>query len=125
MSDAENTLEGMDWLKAELEDALDEDYELEISEPALSIELRRIYKRKHPPTIPRPEYFKALLTLQAELIKLQDWVEHTGEKLAVIFEGSVMMETEAGSPGSATPSQLAFPSCGFVTEQPWPKKSPT
>jgi len=28
-----------------------------------------------------------LLALQAELIKLQDWVEHTGEKIAVIFEG--------------------------------------
>ena len=79
--------EGMDWLKAELDDTLDEDYELEISEPALSIELRKIYKRKHPPTIDRAAYFKALLTLQAELIKLQDWVEHTGEKIAVLFEG--------------------------------------
>jgi polyphosphate kinase len=79
--------EGMDWLEAELEDSFDEDYELEMSEPALSMELRRLYKSKHPPTLDRATYFKALLTLQAELIKLQDWVEHTGEKLAVIFEG--------------------------------------
>ncbi len=79
--------EGEDWIEAELEDALDEDYELEISEPALSMELRKIYKRKHPPTIDRATYFRALLALQAELIKLQDWVEHTGEKIAVIFEG--------------------------------------
>jgi polyphosphate kinase 2 len=77
----------MDWLEAELEDALDEDYELEISEPALSMELRKIYERKHPPTLDRGTYFRALLTLQAELIKLQDWVEHNGEKIAVIFEG--------------------------------------
>jgi len=79
--------EGNDWLAAELADTLDEDYELEMSEPALSMELRRIYKSKHPATLDRAIYFKALLTLQAELIKLQDWVEHTGEKLLVIFEG--------------------------------------
>jgi polyphosphate kinase 2 len=83
----DSNFEGKDWLAAELEDTLDEDYELEISEPALSVELRRIYKRKHPPTLDRVTYFKALLTLQAELIKLQDWVEHNGEKIAVIFEG--------------------------------------
>lgn len=87
MRNNDNHPEYIDWLKAELEDTLDEDYELEMSEPALSIELRKIYKQKHPPTLDRREYFKSLLTLQAELIKLQDWVEHTGEKIAVIFEG--------------------------------------
>ncbi len=87
MSNEENRFEGMDWLEAELADSLDEDYELEISEPALSMELRKIYKRKHPDTLDRPTYFRSLLTLQAELIKLQDWVEHNGEKIAVIFEG--------------------------------------
>ena len=87
MSINDKKFEGTDWLKAELEDTLDEDYELELSEPALSMELRRIYKKKHPETLDRATYFKALLTLQAELIKLQDWVEHTGEKIAVIFEG--------------------------------------
>ena len=35
----------------------------------------------------RREYFHALLTLQAELIKLHDWVVETGEKVAVLFEG--------------------------------------
>jgi len=79
--------DGTDWLKAELEDTLDEDYELELSEPALSMELRRIYKKKHPESLDRTTYFRALLTLQAELIKLQDWVQHTGERIAVIFEG--------------------------------------
>ncbi|MEW8428913.1 MAG: polyphosphate kinase 2, partial [gamma proteobacterium symbiont of Ctena orbiculata] len=63
MAETENRLEDVDWLKAELEDALDEDYELEMSEPALSLELRRIYKKKHPPTLERREYFKSLLTL--------------------------------------------------------------
>jgi polyphosphate kinase 2 len=76
-----------DWLKAELEDTLDEDYELEISEPALSLELRKIYNRKHSPSIPRVEYLRALLSLQAELINMQDWVLHNKEKLVVLFEG--------------------------------------
>jgi polyphosphate kinase 2 len=80
-------LKGMDWLRAELEDAYDEDYELELSEPALSLELREIYKQKHPDRIDRKTYFMALLELQSELIKLQSWVEKTGEKIAIIFEG--------------------------------------
>jgi polyphosphate kinase 2 len=79
--------DGTDWLEAELQDTLDEDYELELSEPALSLELRRIYRRKHPETMNRAEYFRQLITLQAELIKLQDWVERTGAKIAVVFEG--------------------------------------
>lgn len=87
MTDIKNKPEMMDWLQAELNDNLDEDYELEISEPALSMEIRKIYKKQHPNTLDRPAYFKSLLTLQAELIKLQDWVAHTGEKIAIIFEG--------------------------------------
>ncbi len=87
MSIDDEDLDTMEWLRAELEDTLDEDYELEVSEPALSMELRRVYKKRHPSTLDRASYFKALLRLQAELIKLQGWVEHTGAKIAVIFEG--------------------------------------
>jgi polyphosphate kinase 2 len=87
MSIDDSRFDGMDWLMAELQDSLDEDIELELSEPALSMELRKIYNKRHPETLDRHRYFRALLTLQAELIKLQDWVEHTGEKIAVIFEG--------------------------------------
>ena len=76
-----------DWLEAELEDTLDEDYELELSEPALSMKVREIYRRHHPPSMERKDYFRQLLTLQAELIKLQDWVQHNNEKIVVIFEG--------------------------------------
>jgi polyphosphate kinase 2 len=77
----------MDWLKAELDDELDEDVELEMSEPALTLELRKIYKKKHPESLDRRTYFIELIKLQAELINLQDWVEHTGQKVVVIFEG--------------------------------------
>jgi polyphosphate kinase 2 len=87
MNNPHSDLAGMDWLETELADALDEDYELELSEPALSEEIRKIYQRTHPPTIERAQYFRHLLTLQAELIKLQHWVQHAKAKIIVIFEG--------------------------------------
>ena len=65
----------------------DEDFELEISEPALSMELRKIYNKAHPAQIDRRVYFQELIRLQSELIKLQDWVSHTGERIVVLFEG--------------------------------------
>ncbi|WP_201742173.1 polyphosphate kinase 2 [Mangrovicoccus ximenensis] len=77
----------MDWLEAELADTLDEDYELEMSEPALSMEIRKIYQKAHPPSLERKDYFRKLLFLQSELIKMHDWVQHTGEKVVVLFEG--------------------------------------
>src|SRR6516164_5807641 len=87
MSKFENDVDGKDWLDAELADTLDEDYELELSEPALRDEIRKIYNKTHPPTIERTQYFRHLLALQAELIKMQDWVQHTKAKIIVIFEG--------------------------------------
>ena len=78
---------GRDWLAAELADTLDEDYELELSEPALSMEIRKIYRKAHPASLERHDYFQKLLTLQSELIKLQDWVQYHKEKVVVIFEG--------------------------------------
>ena len=76
-----------DWLEAELADTLDEDYELEVSEPALSMEIRKIYRKHRPPSLERQVYFRELLTLQAELIKLQSWLNHVDGKIVVIFEG--------------------------------------
>ena len=76
-----------DWVEEELADLLDEDYELELSEPAMSLALREIYREHRPPTMERRVYFRALLALQAELIKLQAWVVHSKAKLVVIFEG--------------------------------------
>ena len=87
MTAPEDKTPDVDWLEAELADTLDEDYELELSEPALSIELRRIYNKAHPPSMVRQDYLKQLLQLQAELIKLQDWVEHSKAKVVVLFEG--------------------------------------
>ena len=91
MTDTSNKADGrfdrIEWLEAELADTIDEDYELELSEPALTLELRKIYRKAHPETIERRDYFHALISLQAELIKLQDWVEYHKKKVVVLFEG--------------------------------------
>lgn len=76
-----------DWLEAELEETLDDLFETEFSEPMLSEEIRRIYKDKHPDMLDRRTYYRNLLRLQMELIKLQDWVENTGAKVLIICEG--------------------------------------
>ena len=76
-----------DWLEAELDDALDEDYELDLEDAALSQEIARIYKDKHPDQLDRRTYLTELIRLQSELIRLQDWVSHNKEKVVVIFEG--------------------------------------
>jgi polyphosphate kinase 2 len=76
-----------DWLEAELLDSFDEEYELEMEDSVLSMKIREIYRKAHGPTIARGDYFRALLRLQAELIKLQDWVIASGEKVVVVFEG--------------------------------------
>ena len=76
-----------DWLEAELQDTLDEDYELEFDDAILSREIRRIYDARHPDQMDRKLYFRELLRLQGELIKLQDWVSYHKEKVVVLFEG--------------------------------------
>ena len=76
-----------DWLEAELEDTLDELYENEFSEPMLTEEIRKIYKDKRPDMLDRQVYYRNLLRLQMELIKLQHWVEATGAKILIICEG--------------------------------------
>ncbi|TIL77322.1 MAG: polyphosphate kinase 2, partial [Mesorhizobium sp.] len=87
MNELKSNSGARDWLEAELADTLDEDYELELSEPALSLEIAKIYKDSHPPSIERQQYFRDLLRLQSELIKLQSWVAYHKKKVVVIFEG--------------------------------------
>lgn len=79
--------DAQDWLKAELADSLDEEFELELEDALLSMEIKKIYQKAHPNALTRGAYFQDLLRLQAELIRLQDWVQHTGEKVVVLFEG--------------------------------------
>jgi polyphosphate kinase 2 len=77
-------------------DALEEEMELEIDDERLAElvdvgpESRIIEARgfsAEPSTLDRRVYFRELLRLQGELVKLQDWVVHTKLKVVVLFEG--------------------------------------
>ncbi len=87
MSSEARKPEEMSWVDAELEDSFDEELEMEIDDERISKELRQISTMKHKSALDRRTYFRELLKLQAELVKLQDWVVHTNYKLLVIFEG--------------------------------------
>lgn len=76
-----------DWLLDELADAADEEVEIEMEDAVLSRRMAEAYRRAHPDSMPRADYFKALLRLQAELIKLQDWVVARKERVVILFEG--------------------------------------
>ncbi|GBR05255.1 polyphosphate kinase 2 [Gluconacetobacter liquefaciens] len=68
-------------MRRELIDDLDEEFELTLEEEAIGGKLDaadRAFRRV---------YFRELVRLQGELIKLQDWVKTTGHRLVVIFEG--------------------------------------
>ncbi|WP_408869830.1 polyphosphate kinase 2 [Gluconacetobacter tumulisoli] len=68
-------------MRRELIDDLDEEFELSLEEEAIGgtlDEADRAFRRV---------YFRELVRLQGELIKLQDWVKATGHRLVVIFEG--------------------------------------
>src|SRR5210317_153936 len=75
------------WIEAELEETLGDLFEAEFNQPILTDELRKIYKDKHPDMLDRRTYYSNLLRLQSELVKLQDWVEHTKSKVLIICEG--------------------------------------
>jgi len=79
------------WIEAELNETLDELIENEFNQPTLDKEVReyikKIYKGKKPKALDNRVYFRNLLKLQGELIKLQDWVERTGSKVLILCEG--------------------------------------
>jgi polyphosphate kinase len=79
--------QGKSWVEAELEDSFDEELEMEIDDSRVAAELRSITDLRHTSKVERRVYFHELFRLQAELVRLQDWVAHTGYKLVVLFEG--------------------------------------
>ena len=72
-----------DRIHEEMIDSVDEELELEIDDDRLAGLLDRVTDQ----SIDRHEYFKELLRLQRELIRLQDWVVHNKLKVVVLFEG--------------------------------------
>ena len=72
----------------EMIETVDEELEMEIDDDRLTDLLEQHAPDQLPQeTIDRHTYFKELLRLQKELIKLQDWVVHQKLKVVVLFEG--------------------------------------
>ncbi|WP_425395931.1 polyphosphate kinase 2 [Aeoliella sp.] len=76
----------LDRLREEVLDSIDEEFEIELEEAVDErAEHPRPEVRQGP--ISRRVYFRELVRLQRELIKLQDWVVEHKAKIAVLFEG--------------------------------------
>jgi polyphosphate kinase len=71
----------------EFMDSLDEELELEIDDDRLASLLSEAAQQREQDAMDRGFYFKELLSLQRELVKLQDWVVQNKLKVVVIFEG--------------------------------------
>ncbi len=74
-------------IENDLIDGYDEEFELELDDRQLDAldpatggdaEARQVERRR---------YFRELFRLQAELVKLQDWVAATRQKVVIVFEG--------------------------------------
>jgi polyphosphate kinase 2 len=67
----------------DLVDSYDEELELEIED-------RHVNENGEPVGVDkaaRASYFQELFRLQGELVKLQDWVQHSKQKVVILFEG--------------------------------------
>ena len=84
---AKDDVNEKDWLALELEDTLEEMFETEFSEPTLSPELREALRERNIDMLDNKTYYRNLLRLQSEMIKLQDWVEQNKAKILIICEG--------------------------------------
>ncbi len=87
MSDRRGDAENKSWVEAELEDSFDEELEMEIDDERVARDLHAITDLRHQSSLSRRTYFRELFRLQAELVKLQDWVVEHRYKLVVVFEG--------------------------------------
>ena len=67
----------------DLIDSYDEELELEIEDR----EVDDVGVHSPSDKLARQQYFKELFRLQGELVKLQDWVQHSREKVVILFEG--------------------------------------
>jgi polyphosphate kinase len=74
-------------LHEEMFEAIDEELELEFDDHRLELALPDAAERRSEDSLDRRTYFKELLRLQRELIKLQEWVVHDKLKLMILFEG--------------------------------------
>jgi len=79
-----NTVTSIDQrLLQEFYDSYDEELEMELDD-------QRLYGddvSTSPHKAWRRQYFRELIRLQGELVKLQDWIMRTGHRLVIVFEG--------------------------------------
>ncbi|MFN9506061.1 MAG: polyphosphate kinase 2 [Rubrivivax sp.] len=73
-------------IRDELLDGYDEELEMEIEDRDADVLLDAVGAAEAG-RADRLSYFKNLFALQRELIKLQDWVVHTRQKVVILFEG--------------------------------------
>jgi hypothetical protein len=73
-------------INLDVADGYDEELEMEIEDrhplPGVSLGPESAAAKSY-----RQDYFRQLFRLQAELVKLQDWVVASGEKVLILFEG--------------------------------------
>jgi polyphosphate kinase 2 len=79
-------------IRRDLLDGYDEELEMEIEDRVVDVELATALLDGNAPDADtehseRLSYFKNLFRLQRELVRLQDWVAATGEKVVILFEG--------------------------------------
>ena len=82
-NNALDTQELMQRIANDLIDSYDEELELEIEDR----EVDDIGAPSPGDKLARQQYFKDLFRLQGELVKLQDWVQHSRQKVVILFEG--------------------------------------
>jgi len=70
-------------LQEDVIDSYDEELEMEVDDRLLDGALGLTPEARET----RRMYFRELFRLQGELVKLQDWVVHTGERVVILFEG--------------------------------------
>ena len=78
-----DTQELMQRIANDLIDSYDEELELEIEDRNVDDGGDLLPTDK----LARQRYFTELFRLQGELVKLQDWVQHTRQKVVILFEG--------------------------------------
>jgi polyphosphate kinase 2 len=69
-------------IREDMLDSLDEELEMEVDEHSLESDRDPLLAKSE-----RLQYFKNLLHLQGELVKLQDWVVSSKSRIVIIFEG--------------------------------------
>ena len=74
-------------LSKDFDEVVDDMVELEFEDIPIPRSIKATYNRRHRDDLNAKDYYANLLNLQKELIKLHNWVEHTGAKILIICEG--------------------------------------